>query len=101
MSLTQRNGCGTLRADDAGEAVDLYGWVHRRRDHGGLIFIDLRDRTGIVQVTFDPSRGKAHAAAEERRLEYVVNSRGVVRRRPAGAEIRELETGQIEVVAED
>ena len=101
MSKTIRNAGGGLRASNAGEAVELYGWVHRRRDHGGLIFIDLRDRSGIVQVTFNPAHQGAHARAAELRLETVVHVRGTVRRRPAGSENPELETGEIEVEAED
>ncbi len=99
MSLTPRSFCGTLRADHAGQTVDVYGWVHRRRDHGGLIFIDLRDRTGTVQVKFDPAHADAHRGAGELRLEYVVHVRGVVKRRPPGAENREIATGEVEVEA--
>ncbi len=99
MSVTRRTPCGSLRAAQAGETVDLYGWVHRRRDHGGLIFIDLRDRSGLVQVIFDPANAEAHVAAGSLRLEYVLHVRGLVQRRPPGAENRELPTGEVEVEA--
>ena len=77
--------CGEVRAAHAGQMVTLNGWVDRRRDHGGLIFVHLRDREGIVQVVFNPERfAAAHECAEEMRSEYVVAVRGEVRRRPAG-----------------
>jgi len=100
MSLTPRVRGGTLRATDAGHPVDLYGWVHRRRDHGGLIFIDLRDRSGLVQVQFHPDRAEAFTRAGDLRLEFVVHVHGTVRRRPPGAENPTLPTGEIEVEAE-
>ena len=75
--------CGELRAADKGKKVELAGWVHSRRDHGGVIFIDLRDRYGISQVVFDPSHdNKVHAAAERLGREYVVSVAGIVRLRP-------------------
>jgi aspartyl-tRNA synthetase len=77
----------------------VYGWVHRRRDLGGLIFIDLRDRSGIVQVKFDPAHAQAHATGGELRLETVVHVRGPVLRRPPGTENKELPTGEVEVEA--
>jgi aspartyl-tRNA synthetase len=100
MSLTPRVRGGTLRATDAGHPVDLYGWVHRRRDHGGLIFIDLRDRSGLVQVQFHPDRAEAFTRAGDLRLEFVVHVHGTVRRRPPGAENPILPTGEIEVEVE-
>jgi aspartyl-tRNA synthetase len=94
--------CGSPRADDVGERVTLMGWVHARRDHGGVIFIDLRDRTGIVQVVFDPSEsGSAHATASDLRMEYVVAVRGTVRRRPPETENPDLPTGAVEVRGEE
>jgi aspartyl-tRNA synthetase len=99
-SHTVRFECGKLTAADAGTSVELDGWVHRRRDHGGLIFIDVRDRSGITQVTFDPSKGEVFANAETLRGEDVVRVRGVVRRRPAGTENPKLPTGEIEVPAD-
>jgi aspartyl-tRNA synthetase len=79
--------------------VDVYGWVHRRRDLGGLIFIDLRDRSGVVQVKFDPANAQAHATAGELRLETVIHVQGPVVRRPPGTENQELPTGEVEVEA--
>lgn len=93
--------CGELRAKNVGEEVTLAGWVNRRRDHGGLIFLDLRDRWGVVQVVFDPSLSEqAHRAASQVRGEYVLRIWGKVRPRPAGQENPEMDTGEIEVVAE-
>jgi aspartyl-tRNA synthetase len=92
--------CGSLRASDEGREVELYGWVARRRDMGGLIFIDLRDRWGIVQVVFNPANAaEAHSAASDLRSEYVVRVKGNVRRRPPGSENPRLGTGEIEVPA--
>ncbi len=92
------HGCGELRAADAGRTVTLMGWAHRRRDHGGLVFVDLRDRTGLTQCVFNPAgSAAAHAKAEGIRAEYVVAVQGVVARRPEGTENRRLATGEIEV----
>jgi aspartyl-tRNA synthetase len=91
--------CGDLRADHIGQSVKLFGWVHRRRDHGGIIFIDLRDRGGIVQVVVAPEAGEAFRAAEAARSEYVLEVEGGVRARPAGTENPEMETGSVEVEA--
>ncbi|TME96458.1 MAG: aspartate--tRNA ligase, partial [Chloroflexi bacterium] len=88
--------CGSLRASDAGKEVELYGWVARRRDHGGVTFLDLRDRWGIVQVVV-----RTASVASDVRGEYVVRARGAVRRRPAGAENPKLATGDIEVDVEE
>ncbi len=93
--------CGDLRAGDEGKDVVLAGWVHRRRDHGGLIFIDLRDSRGIAQVVFSPDQAAAHAAASEARGEYVVQVRGRVQRRRPGTENDKMPTGDIEVAAAD
>jgi aspartyl-tRNA synthetase len=100
MGITRRTACGSLRATSVGEEVDLYGWVHRRRDHGGLIFLDLRDRSGLVQVKIDPIHPEVHARGRDLRLEYVVHVAGKVLRRPAGAENKELPTGEVEVEAD-
>ncbi|MFQ5933822.1 MAG: amino acid--tRNA ligase-related protein, partial [Dehalococcoidia bacterium] len=97
--LKERN-CGELRPEDAGSDVTLAGWVHRRRDHGGLIFIDLRDRSGLVQVVFNPEPSPdAHQIASTLRNEWVVQVEGRVAQRPKGTENPELATGEIEVVA--
>src|SRR5216684_2225172 len=94
--------CGSIRATDAGREVELYGWVARRRDMGGLIFIDLRDRWGKVQVVFNPaSAPDAHSAASDLRSEYVVRVKGLIGRRPAGSENPKLATGEVEVAASE
>ncbi len=92
--------CGELRVDHVGETVTLAGWIDRRRDHGALIFLDLRDRFGITQVTVNAEESpEAHEAASQVRAEYVVQVQGQVRRRPPGFENPNLPTGEIEVVA--
>jgi aspartyl-tRNA synthetase len=91
--------CGVLTAADVDRPVELDGWVHRRRDHGGLIFIDVRDWSGLTQVIFDPSNAAVFALAETLRSEDVVQVRGVVRRRPAGTENAKLPTGEVELPA--
>ena len=94
--MIRTHEAGTLRAEHAGERVVLAGWVARRRDHGGVVFIDLRDASGVVQVVW---RGE-EAVAHELRAEYCVTVTGEVRQRPPGNENPELPTGAIEVVAE-
>ncbi|MBI2461188.1 MAG: aspartate--tRNA ligase [Candidatus Rokubacteria bacterium] len=90
--------CGELRGGDAGAAVTLMGWAFRRRDHGGLIFVDLRDREGVTQCVFNPATGaEAHAAAGRVRGEYVLAVRGTVQARPPGTANPQLPTGEIEV----
>ena len=91
--------CGEVTESHLGQEVDLCGWVHRRRDHGGVIFIDLRDREGLVQVVFDPDYAEAFRLAESVRSEYVLKIHGKVRARPAGTENPNLTTGKIEVLA--
>ena len=98
-TLTGRARPASCAQQNVGENVRLAGWVNRRRDHGGLIFIDLRDRWGVTQVTFDPDRGAVFAAAERLRPEWSVSVEGEVRRRPEGNENPELPTGEIEVAA--
>jgi aspartyl-tRNA synthetase len=93
--------CGQLRAEHAGQDVVLMGWVNRRRDHGGLIFLDLRDRTGITQVVVDEKAGAAHDKADAARPEYVVAVKGHVRLRGAGLANPNMLTGEIEVVADE
>ena len=92
--------CGAVTEDLIGERVALCGWVHRRRDHGGVIFIDLRDRTGLVQVVYDPDTVEAFGAAEQVRSEYVLRAAGRVRKRPPGTLNPEMATGAIEVLGQ-
>src|ERR687885_175599 len=105
LQLQDRNNpyrthsAGELRKSDAGESVRLAGWVHRRRDHGGLIFIHLRDRWGITQVTFHPERDGIFSSAEQLRPEWSIAVEGEVVRRPEGNENPGLPTGAIEVEA--
>lgn len=93
--------CGELNSRHEGQEVVLCGWVHRRRDHGGVIFIDLRDREGLVQIVFDPDRPEVFARAEQARSEYVLKVTGRVRARPAGTVNPDLPTGEIEVLGLD
>jgi aspartyl-tRNA synthetase len=90
--------CGELNTTHLDQIVDLCGWVHRRRDHGGVIFIDLRDRAGLVQVVFDPDRAESFAIAELVRYEYVLKIQGKVRPRPAGTINPNMNSGEIEVL---
>ncbi|MGK2907475.1 MAG: aspartate--tRNA ligase, partial [Desulfuromonadales bacterium] len=90
--------CGELRKEDIGKQVCIMGWVHRRRDHGGLIFIDLRDRTGISQLALDPDRDPdAHTKAETIRSEFVIAAIGTVSPRPQGTVNAKMPTGEVEV----
>jgi len=93
--------CGQVTAADLDQIVTLSGWVHRRRDHGGVIFIDLRDREGLVQVVCDPDRPEMFAIAESVRNEFVLKMTGKVRRRPAGTENSSLTSGEIEVLCHE
>mgnify|MGYP001822256455 FL=1 len=93
--------CGHVSEAQIGEEVELAGWMHRRRDHGGVIFIDLRDREGLVQVVFDPDRPDVFAVAEKVRGEYVLRVRGTVRPRPEGTVNERLASGGIEVLASE
>ena len=92
------NHCAELSAANIGDEVELTGWAHRRRDHGGVIFIDLRDHTGMVQVVYDPDARESFAAADRVRNEFVLRATGRVRRRPAGMVNPDLATGEIEVL---
>ena len=92
--------CGAVNADHIGQIVNLCGWAHRRRDHGGVIFIDLRDRDGTVQVVIDPDTPEAFKLAEETRGEFVLRVVGKVRPRPAGTENPNLPTGMVEVLTQ-
>ncbi|MDP2029400.1 MAG: aspartate--tRNA ligase [Thiobacillus sp.] len=90
--------CGAVSADDIGKTVTLCGWAHRRRDHGGVIFIDLRDREGMMQVVIDPDTPAAFKLAEEVRSEFVLKIEGKVRARPAGTENPNMPTGMVEML---
>src|SRR5690606_6654559 len=90
--------CGHLNESHIDQTVTLCGWVHRRRDHGGVIFLDLRDREGIAQVVYDPDTVEAFALAERVRSEFVLKVTGRVRARPKGTENPEMPTGMIEVL---
>jgi aspartyl-tRNA synthetase len=93
--------CGTLRASDIGSTVTLFGWVDRRRDHGGVIFIDLRDRSGVIQVVSDPERTPAsYPQADPLRNEYVVKIQGRVSQRPEDSLNPKLPTGEVEIYAD-
>jgi aspartyl-tRNA synthetase len=99
--MYKTHSCGELRAANAGRKVTISGWVHRRRDHGGVIFLDLRDRYGIVQVTVNPNASKEtleHVANV--RMEWVLQVTGTVQKRPAGMENPKMSTGEIELIAE-
>ncbi|HEY3317261.1 MAG TPA: aspartate--tRNA ligase [Coriobacteriia bacterium] len=97
---TRTHVCGQLRPKNVGDEVVLAGWVHRRRDHGGLIFIDLRDRSGLVQCTFSPESGATFATAEKVRPEWVLEVKGTVRPRPAGTANPNLPTGEVEIAVD-
>ena len=93
--------CGELRANLVDQPVTLCGWAHRRRDHGGVIFVDLRDREGLAQVVFNPDRQDAFRIAERVRAEFVLRVTGKVRRRPQGTVNPDLPTGEVEVLVQD
>jgi aspartyl-tRNA synthetase len=100
--MLKTHHCGELRAHHVGQAVTLAGWVNRQRDHGGLIFVDLRDRSGVVQVVADIAHAPgAHELAARVRQEYVLQVRGTVRPRPADLVNPRMETGEIEVLADE
>ena len=90
--------CGKLNSSYIDQKVELYGWVHRRRDHGGVIFIDLRDREGITQIVFDPDRAEPFAIADAVRNEFVIQISGKVRRRPEGTINSHMPTGEVEIL---
>lgn len=94
------NYCGEINDSFVGQSVELCGWVHRRRDHGGVIFLDLRDREGIAQIVFDPDQKESFAAAEEVRSEFVIRVTGLIRVRPEGTINLDMKTGKIEVLGQ-
>ena len=91
--------CGLVSESLMGQSVTLMGWAHRRRDHGGVIFVDLRDREGLVQVVCDPDRAEMFATAESVRNEYCLKITGVVRARPDGTVNPNLVSGEVEVLS--
>jgi len=93
--------CGQVDEKQIGEEIAVCGWVHRRRDHGGVIFVDLRDREGLLQVVFDPDRPDIFAEAERIRGEYVLAVKGLVRQRPEGTINPNMKTGQVEVLVRE
>lgn len=93
--------CGDLRKEHIGQEVTLKGWVHRRRDHGGVIFLDVRDRQGLAQVVFDPDRAESFKLADSVRNEFVIELKGLVRDRPAGTVNADMPTGEIEVLGKE
>ncbi len=93
--------CGEIDEALVGQEIEVCGWVHRRRDHGGVIFIDLRDREGLLQVVFDPDRPEIFAEAERIRSEYVLKVKGLVRPRPEGTVNPKMRTGKVEVLAHE
>src|SRR5450755_717994 len=99
MPMMRTHYCGQITASLIGQKVAVAGWVHRRRDHGGVIFVDLRDREGLVQVVCNPDAAEVFANAEKLRNEFVVRVTGTVRARPAGTTNANLATGQVEIVA--
>lgn len=94
--MYKTHNCGDLRASHIGQQVTLAGWVHRQRDHGGVTFIDLRDRSGLVQIVGNPDNPAA-ASIQDARNEWVLQVSGLVRRRPEGAENPQLASGEIEI----
>lgn len=93
--------CGQVDESQIGEEIAVCGWVHRRRDHGGVIFVDLRDREGLLQIVFDPDRPEIFSEAERIRSEYVLAVKGKVRERPEGTVNPNMPTGQVEVLAHE
>jgi len=101
MKLKRTHKCGKIRSENIGEEVIVSGWVQKRRDHGGLIFIDIRDRSGIVQTVFNPDNQDIFEEAENLRAEYVVSVKAKVRKRPDGNINSEMKTGEIELDVKD
>ncbi|SUZ68292.1 uncharacterized protein METZ01_LOCUS21146 [marine metagenome] len=98
MKNLENISCGSLTKKEVGSVIKLCGWIHRRRDHGGVIFFDLRDESGVVQVVYNPDDEDSFALAESCRNEYVISVEGKVRERPDGTVNPEMDTGEIEVV---
>src|SRR5699024_9728596 len=99
QTMMRSHYCGEVNARAIDETVTVCGWVHRRRDHGGVIFVDLRDHTGLLQVVFDPDQPAMFAEAERLRSEYVIRVQGRVRPRPEGTVNTELASGEVELAS--
>ena len=99
--MNRTHKCDQINRDLIGQEISVTGWIHRRRDHGGVIFFDLRDENGIVQVVYNPESKETFSLAESCRNEFVIFSKGTVRERPEGTINENLKTGQIEIVASD
>ena len=100
--MLRTHTCGELTKKDIGLEVQLGGWVSTRRDHGNLIFIDIRDREGITQIVFNPEENKdIHKESELLRDEFVIQVKGIVRQRPEGTVNKKIKTGEIEVAVEE
>jgi aspartyl-tRNA synthetase len=95
------NYCGLIDSSYLGQTITVFGWAHRRRDHGGVIFIDLRDREGLLQIVIDPDTPETFATADKSRNEFVLKITGLVRPRPDGTVNKNLKSGEIEVLAKD
>ena len=99
--MLRTHTCNELSSKNEEQKVTLTGWVHHRRDHGGIIFIDLRDHYGVTQITFDPEVNiEAHTKAEKVRSEWVLKVTGTVKNRGEGLQNKNLETGEIEIFVE-
>jgi aspartyl-tRNA synthetase len=93
--------CGQVDENLIGQEITVAGWVHRRRDHGGVIFVDLRDREGLLQIVFDPDVAEIFKEAERLRNEFVIRVKGRLRERPAGTTNTHLASGRVELLAKE
>ncbi len=97
--MLRTHTCNELSVANEGQEVTLCGWVHRRRDHGSMIFIDMRDRYGLTQIVSDPNASaESHKIADEVRPEFVVRVTGIVRKRPEGMQNTKMDTGEIDIL---
>src|SRR5580693_4660913 len=99
--LMRSHYCGQVNEKLTGQEVTVAGWVHRRRDHGGVIFVDLRDREGLLQIVFDPDAAEVFREAERLRNEFVIEVKGRVRDRPEGTVNAHLASGRVELLAQE
>ncbi len=93
--------CGELNQQHVGQQITVCGWANRRRDHGGVIFVDLRDKKGLLQVVFDPDDAGMFALAESVRNEFVLEVKGTIRLRPEGTVNKDMPTGEVELLAQE